>query len=57
MIISLTKERTCNYVLTEVPSEMQRKLDLELEKVCMTLGKSLGPLKSQIPYLEDERQI
>lgn len=54
MTISLKKHRACNHVLREMPTEVERKLILEPEKVCMTLGRSLGPLKSRFPYLEDK---
>lgn len=56
MTISLKKDSICNCMLREVPSEVERKLNLEIEKVCMTLGNSLGPLKTQFPYLKDEGQ-
>ena len=45
MMISLKKDRACTHVLCEVPSEVKRKLNLELEEVCVSLGKSFGPLK------------
>ena len=54
MTVSLKKGRACNRVLGEVSSKVERKLDLESEEVCLTLDKSLGPLKTQFPCLEDE---
>lgn len=49
MMISLKKDRACNRVLREVPSEVKRKLNLDLEEVCVTLGKSFGSLKTWFP--------
>lgn len=42
---SLKKDRACNRVLREVPSEVKRKLNLDLEEACVTLGKSFASLK------------
>lgn len=56
MTISLKKDRACNCGLREMPIEVERKLALEPENVCMTLGKSLGLLESQFPYLENSER-
>lgn len=56
MTISLKKDSTCNCILREEPGVVERKLNLETEKVCMTLGNSLVPPNTQFPYLEDEGQ-